>query len=171
MKNLELKRKTTSSNVMRDTSSPGFSVTNSLPGFCKRPNGRTTYATKHQTKRHFSTTRDIFLRTGYPGLHIWRILYQLPQGVSHQVPRLGRPSIIHQTGIRPAHWSIGRRSVSQLAKGTLHLGVPGYAFGYNAKLTHQGTKKAVHICSKRSPARFLGVLSSAVAFGNLGSVY
>lgn len=171
MKNLELKRKITSSNAMRDTSSPGLSVTNSLPGFCKRPNGRTTYATEHQTKRHFSPTRDIFLRTGYPGLHIWRILHQLPQGVSHQVPRLDRPGIIHQTGIRPAHWSIGRRSVSQLAKGTLHLGVLGYAFGYKAKLTHQGTKKTVHICSKRSPARFLGVLSLAVVFGNLDSVY
>lgn len=101
----------------------------------------------------------------------WRIVHQLPQEVSHQVPRLDRPIIIHPTGIRPTHWIIGRRSASQLAKGTLHLGVPGYAFEYNAKLTHQGTKKAVHICSKHSPARFLGVLSLAVAFGNLGCVY
>lgn len=156
---------------MPDTSSPGLSGTNSPPSFRERPNGGTTYATKHQTKRHFSITRDIFLRKGYQELHSWRILHQLSQEVSHQVLPLGRFSIVHQISIPSFHWSIDRRSAPQLVKGTLYLGVPGYGFGYNAKLTHQPMKKAVRICSPCSPARLLGVLSLAVSFGNLGCVY
>lgn len=155
----ELKRKTASSNAARDYSSPGLGVTNGPPGFCKRPNGMTAYAPKHQTKRHFSICRDIW------------IVQQLSQEVSHQVLRLGRLSIIPQIGIPLTHWNIGRRSAPQLVKDTLHLGVPGYAFEYNARLTHQAIQRAVHIYTKRSPARFLGILSLAVSFGSLGCVY
>lgn len=156
----ELNRRTTDFNAAAcDKSSPGPNVINSPPGFWKRPNGVTAYTPKHQTKRHFSICRDIW------------ILHQLSQEVSDRVLRLSRFSIIHQIGMPLTHWNMGQRSAPQPSKEALHLGVPGYTFGYNAKLTHLTILKAIYINSKCSPARFFGVLSLAVPFGSLGCMY
>lgn len=179
-KKLESNPKTiSSSNVPPDTSTLGFSGTNSPPGPCKKLNGGATNGTKYQIfgpKWHFSVTRDniyqdIFLRLGYPGLHAWRIVHQLYKEDGHQILPSGRFSITHQIGIPSSYWSIDRRSEPQLVKGVLHQTVPGYALGYNARPTHQAIKKVVRICSPRSPARLFGVLSLVVSFDNLSCVY
>lgn len=173
----DLKRRSTSSNITPDTSYPGLSIANSPPSYGIRSNRRSPYSTKLQIfgpKRHFSTSRDdiyqdIFLRQGHPRLHIWRTLHQLSQEVYYQGFSLGRFRIIHQMGVpSSSHWSVDQKSVSQLVNGITHLGVPGYVFGYNVKLTHQAIKKAVRICSPRSP---VGVLSRAVSLGILGCLY
>lgn len=155
----EIKRKTASCNAALDNSSPEFSRTNCRPDFCTRPNGKAVYAPKHQTKRHFSIFRDIW------------ILHQLPQEVSNKGFSLGRFSTTHPIGIPFAYWNIGRSSAPQPVRETSDLGIPGCKLGYNAKLTHQAIRKTVHIYPKRSPARFFGVLSLAVSFGSLGCVY
>lgn len=166
---------TTSSNVVSDTSRSGLSIMNSQPSLCTRLNKGTRCGMKHQAfgpKRHFSLSRDKTHRDvlclGYPGLHLWRTIHQLSQEDAHQVFPSGGFSALHQIHIPSSHRSIDQRSGPQLVKRTPHWTVPGYALGYNVRLTDQAIKKVVLICPPRNPVRLLGVLSMVVSFGNLG---
>lgn len=161
---------TTSSNVTPDTSSPGCSVTNSPVSPCKRLNGGATHGTKHQAffpKRQFGfarrvTDQDMFLRLGYPGLHIWRHTSALPESTG--LPSPGGFSFMSQIGISSYYRSIYRRTAPQLAKRIIHQAIPGYPLGYNVRLTHQAIKKVVRICSPCNPVRLFGIVSLVVSF-------
>lgn len=175
-KNPGLKNDSTSSNVASDTSPSSLSIMNSQLSLWKKLNRGTSCGTKHQAfgpKRHFSLSRDkayrdVFIRLGYPGLQTWRIIHQHSQEGAHQGFPSGGFSTMHQIRIPSSDRSIDERRTPQLVKRTPHWAVPGYALGYNVRLTDEAIKKVVLICSPRNPVRLLGVLSMVVSFGSLG---
>lgn len=175
-KNPVFKNDSTSANVVSDTSPSSLSIMNSQLSLWNKLNRGTSCATKHQAfgpKRHFSlsrdkTHRDVFLRLGYPGLQIWRIIHQLSLKGTHQVFQSGGFSTMYQIRIPSSYRNIDQKGAPQLVKRTPHWAVPRYALGYNVRVTDQAIKKAVLVCSPRNPARLLGVLAMVVSFGGLG---